>query len=144
MVLPDLAERWEAAPGAQRYRFFLRPRLTFHDGTTLQAAEVKRHFERLLDPSVDSPDQWIFKEVEGARAYLAGQAPHVSGFEVLDDLTLEIRLEEPKAFFLHLVTLPATLVARRDTNGKLVGAGPYRPVRLDAGAIRRPARSSHQ
>ena len=135
MVLPDLAERWEAAPGAQRYRFFLRPRLVFSDGTPLRAMEVKRHFERLLDPVVDSPDQWIFKEVEGARAYLAGQAADVTGFEVLDELTLEIRLEEPKAFFLHLVTLPATLVARSDANGKLVGAGPYRPVRLDAGGV---------
>ncbi len=135
MVLPDLAERWEAAPGAQRYRFFLRPRLLFSDGTPLRATEVKRHFERLLDPAVDSPDQWIFKEVEGARAYLAGQATEVTGFEVLDDLTLEIRLEEPKAFFLHLVTLPATLVARSDSQGKLVGAGPYKPQRLDSGGV---------
>jgi oligopeptide transport system substrate-binding protein len=135
MVLPDLAERWEAAPGAQRYRFFLRPRLVFSDGTPLRAMEVKRHFERLLDPAVDSPDQWIFKEVEGARAYLAGQAKEVAGFEVLDELTLEIRLEEPKAFFLHLVTLPATLVARSDGQGKLFGAGPYKPLRLDSGGV---------
>ncbi|HMK73481.1 MAG TPA: ABC transporter substrate-binding protein, partial [Myxococcaceae bacterium] len=135
VVLPDLAERWEAAPGAQRYRFFLRPRLAFHDGTPLRAAEVKRHFERLLDPSVDSPDQWIFKEVEGARAYLSGQAPDVTGFEVLDDLTLEIRLEEPKAFFLHLVTLPATLVTRKTSSGRFLGAGPYRPVSLDPSGV---------
>ena len=135
VVLPDLAERWESVPGAKCYRFFLRPRLAFHDGTPLRAAEVKRHFERVLDPAVDSPDQWIFKEVEGARAYLSGQAPQVSGFEVLDDLTLEIRLEEPKAFFLHLVTLPATLVAYRNGGGQLLGAGPYRAVRLDSGGV---------
>jgi ABC-type transport system substrate-binding protein/methyl-accepting chemotaxis protein len=135
VVLPDLAERWEVAAGAQCYRFFLRPGLTFHDGTPLRAAQVKQHFERLLTPSVDSPDQWIFKEVVGARAFLAGQAPHVDGFEVLDDLTLEIRLEEPKAFFLHLVTLPATLVARVAEQGRLVGAGPFHATRLDAGGV---------
>jgi ABC-type oligopeptide transport system substrate-binding subunit len=91
---------------------------------------VKRHFERLLDPAEDSPDQWIFKEVEGARDFLAGRTRSVSGFEVLDPLTLEIRLEEPKAFFLHLVTLPATLVTRRGADGRFLGAGPYRPVSL--------------
>ena len=44
-----------------------------------------------------------------------------SGFEVLDEATLEIRLDEPKAFFLHLVTLPATLVTRDGRAGKLLG-----------------------
>src|SRR5215831_20688747 len=129
-MIPELAERWEAAPGARSYRFTLRAGLTFHDGVPLRASDVKRHFERLLDPKEDSPDQWIFKEVEGARDYLAGRTREVSGFEVLDDLRLEIRLEEPKAFFLHLVTLPATLVTRMSTGGKFLGAGPYRPVTI--------------
>jgi hypothetical protein len=131
VMLPELAERWEAAPSARSYRFMLRPRLTFHDQTPLRAEDVKRHFERLLDPKEDSPDQWIFKEVEGARDFLAGKARSVSGFEVLDPLTLEIRLEEPKAFFLHLVTLPATLVTKRGADGRFLGAGPYRPVSLE-------------
>jgi ABC-type transport system substrate-binding protein len=131
VMLPDLAERWEAAPSARRYRFFLRPRLAFHDGVPLRSGDVKRHFERLLDPAVDSPDQWIFKEVEGAKDFLAGRTQTVSGFETPDELTLEIQLEEPKAFFLHLVTLPATLVTRVRADGRLVGAGPYRPVSMD-------------
>jgi len=135
VMVPELAERWEAAPSARSYRFFLRPRLTFHDGTPLGAMDVKRHFERLLDPEVDSPDQWIFKEVEGAREYLAGRASSVSGFQVVDESTLEIRLEEPKAFFLHLVTLPATLVTRRTASGRFLGAGPYRPVSVDPGGV---------
>ena len=129
-MIPELAERWEAAAGARSYRFFLRPGLTFHDGVPLRAADVKRHFERLLDPKVDSPDQWIFKEVEGAKDYLAGRRQEVSGFEVVDETTLEIRLDEPKAFFLHLVTLPATLVTRTGAAGKFLGAGPYRPVTI--------------
>jgi oligopeptide transport system substrate-binding protein len=135
VMLPDLAERWEAAPSARSYRFFLRPRLAFHDGVPLRSGDVKRHFERLLDPALDSPDQWIFKEVEGAKDFLAGRTQSVSGFETPDELTLEIRLEEPKAFFLHLVTLPATLVTRVRPDGRLVGAGPYRPVSMDASGV---------
>jgi ABC-type transport system substrate-binding protein len=73
VMIPELAERWEAAPGARSYRFFLRPGLTFHDGVPLRASDVKRHFERLLAPSENSPDQWIFKEVEGAKDYVAAR-----------------------------------------------------------------------
>src|SRR5262249_43283668 len=131
VMLPELAERWEAAPSARSYRFMLRPRLTFHDHTPLRAEDVKRHFERLRDPAEDSPDQWIFKEVEGAKDFLAGRTRSVSGFEVLDPLTLELRLEEPTRFFLLRVPLPATLVTRRGADGRFVGAGPYRPVSLE-------------
>jgi len=130
VMIPELAERWEAAPGARSYRFFLRSGLTFHDGVPLRASDVKRHFERLLDPKEDSPDQWIFKEVEGAKDFLAGRTLEVTGFTVIDETTLEIRLDEPKAFFLHLVTLPATLVTRMGAGGKFLGAGPYRPVTI--------------
>ena len=62
------------ALGARSYRFFLRAAAS--PSTTARrsrAEDVKRHFERLLDPEVDSPDQWIFKEVEGAKDYLAGR-----------------------------------------------------------------------
>ncbi len=130
VLLPDLAERWEADPSARRYRFYLRRGVQFHDGARLTAHDVKRHFERLLDPQVRSPDDWIFKEVEGAARFISGEAREVTGIEVLDDLTLEIRLEEPKAFFLQLVALPATAVARVDGSGRPVGTGPFRPVEL--------------
>ena len=128
VVVPDLAEHLETSASARRYRFKLRARASFHDGSVLGMADVKRHFERLLDPRVNSPDAWIFKDVSGARDFIEGRAPSVRGFEVLDEQMLEIRLEEPKAFFLHLLTLPATLVAKPDANGKLMGTGPFRVV----------------
>ena len=111
VLVPDLAERWEADPSARRYRFHLRQGVTFHDGMPLTARDVKRHFERLLDPAVKSPDRGLLEDVEGARAFAAGKAREVTGIEVLDDQTLEIRLEEPKAFFLQLMALPARAVA---------------------------------
>ena len=134
VILPELAERWEMSPSARRYRFFLRRNVLFHDGVVLTAHDVKRHFERLLDPDVNAPDQWIFKEVEGATDFIARRSTAVSGFEVLDDHTLEIRLEEPKAFFLHLVTLPSTQIAKME-QGRPVGMGPFRPVRMDTQGV---------
>jgi hypothetical protein len=43
---------------------------------------------------------------------------------VIDENTLEIRPDEPKAFFLHLVTLPATLVTRWAPAGSTSARGP--------------------
>jgi ABC-type transport system substrate-binding protein/methyl-accepting chemotaxis protein len=126
VIVPDLAERWDADATARRYRFYLRRGVTFHDGTPLTARDVKRHFERLLDPATRSPDRSVLEDVEGVQAFSSGQTKEVSGIEVLDEGTLEIRLSVPKAFFLHLVALSATSIARLDPAGRLVGTGPFR------------------
>ncbi|MBS1153933.1 MAG: putative transporter, periplasmic substrate-binding protein, partial [Myxococcaceae bacterium] len=125
-LVPDLAERWEADPTARRYRFYLRRNILFHDGVPFSARHVKEHFERLLDPKVGSPDVGLLKDVEGADAWGNGQAKEVTGIEVLDDQTLEIRLKEPRAFFLRMLALPSTGICRRGDGGKLQGTGPYR------------------
>ncbi len=134
-IVPELAERWETDPSAKRYRFHLRRRVAFHDGQPFTALDAKRHFERLLDPRERSPDQWLLKEVEGATEFVAGKAADVRGLAVLDEQTLEIRLDEPKAFFLQLLTHPAARVGKRDANGRFVGTGPFRAVQLDDRAI---------
>ncbi len=128
VLVPDLAERWEADPSARRYRFYLRQGVLFHDGQPLTARDVKRHFERLLDPTVKSPERGLLEDVEGAKAFAAGKAREVTGIEVLNDLTLDIRLEQPKAFFLQLLAQTAAAVARLDAQGQLQGTGPFRLV----------------
>ncbi len=59
----------------------------------------------------------------------------VTGLEVLDDLTLDIRLEEPKSFFLQLMALPGTAVARLSSNGQAIGTGPFRQSSIDTNLI---------
>ena len=126
LLVPDLAERWEADPTARRYRFHLRRGVLFHDEVRFTAEHVKQHFERLLNPRVASTEQGTLKDIEGAAAYMKGEAQSVSGIEVLDAHTLEIRLEEPRAFFLRLLALPSTGITRLSEGGKLVGTGPFR------------------
>ncbi|PTL85104.1 ABC transporter substrate-binding protein [Vitiosangium sp. GDMCC 1.1324] len=135
MLVPDLAEHWEADPSARRFRFQLRKGITFHDGTPLKASDVKRHFERLLDPATKSPERGLLEDVAGARAFAAGEVHEVTGIEVLDDLVLEIHLEEPKAFFPFLLAQTAAGVARVDTQGRVLGTGPFRQVEFDSERI---------
>jgi ABC-type transport system substrate-binding protein/methyl-accepting chemotaxis protein len=135
MLVPGLAERWEADATARRYRFTLRRGVTFHDGVALEASHVKAHFERLMDPRVGSPDQGALKDVEGAVQWMTGEARGVSGIEVLDAHTLDIKLAEPRAYFLRLLALTSTGIARRAEGGKLVGTGPFRLVSSEGNRI---------
>ncbi len=135
VLAPDLAERWEADPSARIFRFFLRRGVTFHDGVKLSAYDVKRHFERLLNPEVRSPDRTLLEDIAGAGDYISGTAREVHGIQIIDDATLEIRLKEPKAFFLHLLALTPTAIARVDATGQLQGTGPYRMERFEAERI---------
>lgn len=127
ILVADLAERWEADRTARRYRFSMRKGITFPDGVALTAMHVKAHFERLLDPKVGAPDAVLFKDISGAAEFLSGEAKSVSGIEVLDEHTIEFRLEEPRAFFLRLLALPSTGITRRE-GGQILGTGPFRLV----------------
>jgi len=129
VLVPGLAERWESDPSLRRFRFTLRQGLSFWDGGPLTTEHVKAHFERVLDPVVKSAEAWALKDVEGAIDRLEGRASEVVGIRALDAHTLEIRLVEPRAFFLHLMTLPLAGVGRL-SGGQLVGAGPYRKVQV--------------
>lgn len=125
ILVPDLAETWEADRTARRYRFSLRKGITFPDGVALNASHVKGHFERLLNPGVGAPDAVLFKDITGAAAYFSGEAKSVSGIEVLDEHTIEFRLDEPRAFFLRLLALPSTGITRSE-GGRFLGTGPFR------------------
>lgn len=127
MLVPDLAESWEADPNARRYRFNLRRDVTFSDGVPLTASHVKAHFERLMNPQIAAPDASRFKDIAGAAPFLSGQSSSLSGIEVLDSLTLEIRLEEPRSFFLRTLALPSASITRKD-GLRVIGSGPFKLV----------------
>ena len=134
VLVPDLAESWTADRSGCRYRFTLRRGVTFADGVELNAHHVKAHFERLLDPNVAAPEAGLFKDITGASEYVAGRAKGVSGIEVLADDSIELRLEEPRAFFLRMLALPATSVTRLE-GGRLFGTGPFRLVGTTSDSI---------
>jgi ABC-type transport system substrate-binding protein/methyl-accepting chemotaxis protein len=132
MLVPDAAESWEADPSGRRYRFSIRRGVMFPDGVQLSAIHVKQHFERMLDPSTRAPGGNLFKDIVGAEAYSADTSDVLEGIEVLDSHTLDIRLLEPRAFFLRLLALPSTGIARL-VNGRILGTGPFRIAEGAAG-----------
>jgi peptide/nickel transport system substrate-binding protein len=53
---PGLAESWDVSPDGTVYSFHIRPGVTFHDGTPLDAAAVEFNIRRMWDSSFEFYD----------------------------------------------------------------------------------------
>ncbi|WP_174875461.1 SgrR family transcriptional regulator, partial [Vogesella oryzae] len=75
---PALAHAWEPQEQARRWRFWLRPGISFHDGTPLDAAAIAASIRRL-----DSPASMWRRQYRGLRAIRVHDALSLS-FELAD------------------------------------------------------------
>ena len=120
-VVPALAERWEVYDGGTRYVFHLRSGIVFHSGRRVTAQDVKYSLERAADPATGSETaQTYLGDIVGVTEKLAGRAQEISGLRVLDDATIEIRFDAPKAYALAKLTYPVAAVVDMDN----VATGP--------------------
>src|SRR5205814_2083675 len=65
---------------------------------------------------------WVFDKLVGAREFIKGGASEIAGVRVVDDGTVELRLERPFAPFLHLMAYDAASIVPREETDKR-GAG---------------------
>lgn len=63
-LVPFLAASLEPSADLTTYEMTLRPDVTFHDGTPLDAAAVVQHFDRLKDPATKCPCQGLVSIIE--------------------------------------------------------------------------------
>lgn len=85
---PHLAQSWEVSPDGTVWTFRLREGLVFSDGTPLDAEAVKFSFERLVSLNAGPAGSFF--------------AP-LASVEVIDPLTVALRLKEPYAPFLSVL-----------------------------------------
>ena len=107
---PALAEGWELRDGGRTVVFTLREGLTFSDGSPLTAEDVRRSWLRVIDPAAPSPLASLLFDVEGARAYAAGQGSADAVGIRADGRTLEVRLTRPGGDFPAIVASPTLAV----------------------------------
>lgn len=97
-VVPGLAKSWEISQDGLTYTFTLRTGVTFHDGTTMDAEDVKFSLDRAR--AEDS--------VNAQKALFAG----INDVSVVDSATVRITLTEPNGNFLfNLAWGDAVIVA---------------------------------
>jgi peptide/nickel transport system substrate-binding protein/oligopeptide transport system substrate-binding protein len=107
---PALAESWTTSSDGRAYTFRLRRGVKFHTGRELRAADVKYSFER----AARGKRPWVFEKLVGAREFIKGTANEIAGVRVVDDLTVELRLDQPFAPFLHLIAYDAASIVPRE------------------------------
>lgn len=141
-TVPDLAQKWEISPDGKTYTFTLRQGAKFHNGKDVKASDFKYSLERACNPKTESTvaDTYL-GDIVGAADVLAGKATTISGVQVVDDYTLKITIDAPKAYFLAKLTAPTAFVvdkANVESGGKtwtdkLNGTGPFTLKQLKKG-----------
>ncbi len=131
---PSLASDWSVSSDGLTYTFHLRAGLSFSDGTSLRADDVRRSWLRLLDPATHASAPDVLSIIAGARERLAGGPADGVGISAPDDTTLVVRLRQPAGYFPSITATPATFVvppsastaADWQSATAFVGSGPYR------------------
>ena len=132
--VPNIAKSWQVSDDGTQYTFAMRDDVKFSDGQPLTANDVSFTLHGILKKEVASVHAPRFNGIKGAQQYASGEAPTISGVEVVDDHTLKITLDQPNAAFLSnlrwLRPLPKHLLDGKDLANdpffqSPVGAGPF-------------------
>jgi oligopeptide transport system substrate-binding protein len=109
-VAPELAQRWEVLENGRKYLFSLREDAKWTDGAPVTAQDFEFAWKRILDPHNCSRNHVLLYDIRNARDYYKGRLTDQAeiGVRALDARTLEVELEQPTGYFLHLLTYAAT------------------------------------
>lgn len=126
-VVPGLAKSWEFDESSCTYTFHLEEGVTWHDGESFTAEDVKFTIEAIMEPENASENAPNYEDVEE--------------ITVADEHTISFRLSAPNVAFLDYMTmavLPKHLLAGEDMQTSdffraPVGTGPYKLESWDMG-----------
>jgi ABC-type oligopeptide transport system substrate-binding subunit len=130
----DLAESWSISDDGTVYTFKLRNDLKFSNGDAVTAQDFKWSFERAANPDTGGPITGeILGDIVGINDIIDGNAVSASGVEVIDERTLRITIDAPKAYFIAKLTHPVAFVLNRenveslgrDWTNDAVSTGPF-------------------
>lgn len=114
-TVPWLAEDFEVSADGLTYTFRLRDGVTFHNGDPMTAGDVQANFDRVRE------------NVEGG--WLASAMGFTESFDAPDDRTFIVRMSEPYAPFLNLISelwiLSPASPGWDDTITQPIGTGPF-------------------
>ncbi|MFC3418642.1 glutathione ABC transporter substrate-binding protein [Salinicoccus hispanicus] len=118
---PGLAESYEQVDDTT-WEFNLREDVTFHDGSPFNAEVVKANLDRVRDPEVGAPLEFLFTEIEEV--------------EIVDDYTVNIHTARPFAALpAHLAHPGGNMISKevidRDYENMEDGGQPLTEVNAD-------------
>jgi oligopeptide transport system substrate-binding protein len=114
-VVADIAESYDISPDGMTYTFYIREGVAFHSGKEVTASDFKYSIERAAGPKTRSEvAEAYLGDIVGFREKLRGEAYEVGGVHVVDEKTIEITIDAPKAYFLAKLTHPSAYVVDRE------------------------------
>ena len=135
-IIPDLAESWDVSTDGLTYTFHIRQDAKFHDGKPVTANDFKYSLDRTaqLGQTVSATAEAYLGDIVGAKDVTRGRTEEITGVQVIDARTLEIKIDAPKAYFLAKLTYPTAFVVDqqqveanpRNWTRKPNGTGPYK------------------
>ncbi len=115
-VVPGLAESWEISDDGLTYTFKLHDGVTFHDGSTMDAEDVKFSLDRINAPDSANAQKGLYSAI--------------SEVNVIDPLTVEVKLSEQNGSMLfNLAWGDAVIVAPESIDNikqQPVGTGAFK------------------
>ncbi len=147
---PLIARSYEISPDGKTYTFRLRNDVYFHDdecfpnkkGRKVIASDFKYCYERVCNPSTKTRGLWVFRDkVEGAEQFSKepDKVKEIKGFIASNDSTFIIKLTEPFAPFMSILTMPYGFVYPKEAvdfykenfGFHIVSTGPFKFVKWD-------------
>lgn len=128
-ITPDIAKSWEISKNALEYTFVLQQNIKFHkhpqfktkDSTrSVTAKDFVYSFDRLTDPKVASPGNWVLKNVQN--------------YTAVNDTVFKIKLKKPFPAFLGLLGMRYCSVVPKEIvdfygnqfRSNPIGTGPFK------------------
>ena len=114
-IVPALAESWEISEDGTVYTFKLHEGVTFHDGSSMDAEDVKFSLDRARAE----------ESANAQKALFAG----IDSVDVVDPLTVKVTLTEPNGNFLFNMAWGDAVIVAPESIENIktapVGTGPY-------------------
>ncbi len=133
-VASDIAVSWDKSPDGKTFTFHLRSEARFHNGKAVRASDFIYSWERALNPRTGSSTAGTYLiDIVGAPDVLSGKSQALSGVKAIDDKTLQVSIDAPKAYFLYKMAFPTAFVVDRANVGSNAkwwqqpnGTGPFK------------------
>lgn len=113
---PGCAKNWDVLDGGKRYVFHLRPDVYWTDGKKLVAGDFEYAWRRLLDPNTGASYAYFLYPIANAFEFNTSKVRDFNqvGIKALDDLTFEVKLTKPAAYFIYLTAFCPCCPSRKD------------------------------
>jgi ABC-type transport system substrate-binding protein len=146
--VPELASDVAISGDHLAYTFRLRDDATFHDGRRIRAADVVASLARAMNPATANGDRsalaatTYLMDIAGAADLLAGRTQTLAGATAIDEATVRLRLDAPRATFLmKLASVTASVVDVQQATSspdwwkRPNGTGPFKVVSINPGSL---------